>query len=82
MCLLLGTLRPRDAVDINGYVLGVSGMSAATWTGYTLIDVYGDFRTLFGLEREFLCLIRPTGTSASSWCRQMRLTFGAISNHL
>ena len=56
-----GLLAALDALDVDAYVVAPAERPARSSTARRLADYTGDFRRLYGLRGEFLCLVRPDG---------------------
>jgi 4,5-epoxidase len=54
-----GVLDALERLDLSCHVLISPGEVYAGRQSRTLIDAYGDFRRLYGMTPEFLCLVRP-----------------------
>jgi 2-polyprenyl-6-methoxyphenol hydroxylase-like FAD-dependent oxidoreductase len=49
------------ALDLDAYVVGEAATADRNTQSATLLDVHGDFGTLYGLGSSYVCLIRPDG---------------------
>jgi 2-polyprenyl-6-methoxyphenol hydroxylase-like FAD-dependent oxidoreductase len=59
--LLDNLLCSFEKLDVPAYVLAPADVRLTLKQRVYLSDIHGDFRELYGLDGEFLCLIRPDG---------------------
>jgi hypothetical protein len=59
--LLEDILQALDKLDVPAYVTLPTNTELRPDQKHCLSDIHGDFQELYGLEGEFLCLIRPDG---------------------
>jgi hypothetical protein len=65
--LFNGVVDPSDLrerlhlLSVDAYALADAGSPGSGCDAADLVDIHGDFATLYGLGRHFICLLRPDG---------------------
>jgi 2-polyprenyl-6-methoxyphenol hydroxylase-like FAD-dependent oxidoreductase len=54
-------LRALTKLDLPAYVLTTKDNNLGLSDKHCFVDIYGDFHQLYGLDKDYLCLIRPDG---------------------